>query len=327
MHAITIENDKSLTWSTIPDPVLQADEVLIRVQCAALNRADLMQRAGDYPPPPGAPDTMGLEVSGQIVALGEHAAAQSSLHIGDKVCALLGGGGYAEYAAVKWNHCMPVPAGLSMEEAAALPEAFATAYLNLVHEGNARPGETLLFTAGGSGLGSIAIPLAKALGLRVITTVSSTKKAQSIADLGADRIIVTAEESLPAVLKEEFETGHGVDLAIDCVGGEIMGQCLPYVNRGARWIMIAALAGNLTQVDLKNVYVKGLRIIGSTLRSRPDAFKGQLLANLVQTVWPLIEQGQIRPRIYQTLPITEAEAAHAILQRNENIGKVVLRIP
>lgn len=327
MHAITTENDKSLTWSTIPDPVLQADEVLIRVQCAALNRADLMQRAGDYPPPPGAPDTMGLEVSGQIAALGEHAAAQSSLHIGDKVCALLGGGGYAEYAAVKWNHCMPVPAGLSMEEAAALPEAFATAYLNLVHEGNARPGETLLFTAGGSGLGSIAIPLAKALGLRVITTVSSAKKAQSIADLGADRIIVTAEESLPAALKEEFEAGHGVDLAIDCVGGEIMGQCLPYVNRGARWIMIAALAGNLTQVDLKNVYVKGLRIIGSTLRSRPDAFKGQLLANLVQTVWPLIEQGQIRPRIYQTLPITEAEAAHAILQRNENIGKVVLRIP
>lgn len=327
MHAITIENDKSLTWSTIPDPVLQADEVLIRVQCAALNRADLMQRAGDYPPPPGAPDTMGLEVSGQIVALGEHAAAQSSLHIGDKVCALLGGGGYAEYAAVKWNHCMPVPAGLSMEEAAVLPEAFATAYLNLVHEGNARPGETLLFTAGGSGLGSIAIPLAKVLGLRVITTVSSAKKAQSIADLGADRIIVTAEESLPAVLKVEFEAGHGVDLAIDCVGGEIMGQCLPYVNRGARWIMIAALAGNLTQVDLKNVYVKGLRIIGSTLRSRPDAFKGQLLANLVQTVWPLIEQGQIRPRIYQTLPITEAEAAHAILQRNENIGKVVLRIP
>ena len=133
MYAITIADDKRLAWAAVPDPVLKADEVLIRVHCAALNRADLMQRAGDYPPPPGAPDIMGLEVSGQIEALGEEAAARSPWHVGDRVCALLGGGGYAEYAAVKWSHCMPVPAGLSMEEAAALPEAYATAYLNLIY--------------------------------------------------------------------------------------------------------------------------------------------------------------------------------------------------
>ena len=326
MYAITIADDKRLAWDAVPDPVLKADEVLIRVHCAALNRADLMQRAGDYPPPPGAPDIMGLEVSGQIEALGEEAADRYPWHVGDRVCALLGGGGYAEYAAVKWSHCMPVPAGLSMEEAAALPEAYATAYLNLIYEGNARPGETLLFTAGGSGLGSAAIPLAKALGLRVITTVTSAKKAQAIADLGADRIVVTSAESLPDALAEEFRAGRGVDVAIDCVGGEAVGQCLPFVNRGARWIMIAALAGNLTQVDLKNLYVKGIRLIGSTLRSRPDAFKSQLLAGLVQTVWPLIEQGQLRPRLYRTLPIQQAEEAQAILQRSENVGKVVLRV-
>lgn len=325
MKAILIEKDqnKSLVWTEVPDPVLKEDEVLIRVHSAALNRADLMQRAGDYPPPPGAPEWMGLEVAGEICAMGKEAKQWS---IGDKVCALLGGGGYAEYVAVRWDHCMPVPGNLTMAQAAALPEAFATAYLNLFYEGKAKEGDTLLFTAGGSGLGSVTIPLAKAFGMRVITTVTRRAKAEAIENLGADRIVVTSEESLPDALREEFATGHGVDIAIDCVGGSVMGQCLPHLNRNARWIMIAALAGNDTQVDLKNIYVKNIRIIGSTLRPRTPEVKAKILKELTERVWPLIEQGKLCPVIYKTLPIAQAEEAHAILQRNENVGKVVLNV-
>lgn len=326
MKAILVNDDKSLSWSDVPNPVIKSEEVLVEIHAAALNRADLMQREGDYPPPPGCPEWMGLEIAGVIVEMGEEAKAKSDWKIGDKVCALLGGGGYAEYVSVKYDMLMPVPENCSMIEAAAIPEAFATAYLNLFIEGKIEAGNTLLMNAGASGLASVIIPMAKAFGIRVITTVLSDEIKDSIKHLNADRVVVTTKEDISEVLKEELENGHSVDVAIDCLGGEIMGKCIHYLTHGARWIMIAALAGTKTEIDLKNIYVRNVRIIGSTLRSRTPEMKAFILSELVKNVFPKIETGEVKPTIYKVLPITEAEEAHAILQRGENVGKVVLTL-
>ena len=326
MKAILVNDDRSLRWDNVPDPQIKSEEVLVEIHAAALNRADLMQREGDYPPPPGCPEWMGLEISGVIVEMGEEAKAKSSWKIGDKVCALLGGGGYAEYVAVKYDMLMPVPKNCSMVEAAAIPEAFATAYLNLFIEGGLKTGNTLLMNAGASGLASVIIPMAKAFGARVITTVLTEEIADSIKHLNADRVVVTTKEDISEVLKEELEKGTSVDVAIDCLGGEIMGKCIHYLTHGARWIMIAALAGQKTEIDLKNIYVRNVRIIGSTLRSRTPQVKAQILSEIVKNVFPKIEAGEVKPTIHAVLPITEAEAAHDILYKGQNVGKVVLTV-
>ena len=326
MKAILVNEDKSLRWDNVPDPVIKDEEVLVKIKAAALNRADLMQREGDYPPPPGCPEWMGLEIAGEIVEMGVTAKEKSDFKLGDKVCALLGGGGYAQYVSVKYDMLMPVPKNCTMVEAAAIPEAFATAYLNLFIEGGIKPGNTLLMNAGASGLASVIIPMAKAFGVRVITTVLTDEIAEKISHLNADRVVVTGREDMSLVLKEELENGHSVDVAIDCLGGEIMGKCIHYLTHGARWIMIAALAGTKTEIDLKNIYVRNVRIIGSTLRSRTPEVKAQILAGIVRDVYPKIEAGLIKPTIHAVLPITEAEAAHDILYKGKNIGKVVLTI-
>lgn len=326
MKAVLVQDDRSLVWADVPDPVTGAEDCLVKIEAAALNRADLMQREGDYPPPPGCPEWMGLEIAGTIVEVGPEAAVKSNWKVGDKVCALLGGGGYAEYANVKYDMLMPVPQNCTMVEAAAIPEAFATAYLNLFMEGGLKPGNTLLMNAGASGLASVVIPMAKAFGARVITTVLSDEIAASIAHLKADVVVNTRKTDIVEVLKKELADGHGVDVAIDCLGGDIMGKCIHFLTHGARWIMIAALAGVKTEIDLKNIYVRNVRIIGSTLRSRTPAVKAQILAELVEKVWPKVESGEVKPTIYKVLPITEAEAAHDILYRGENVGKVVLTV-
>jgi len=321
-----VNDDQSLRWDNVPDPVAGPQDCLVKIEAAALNRADLMQREGDYPPPPGCPPWMGLEIAGTIVEVGAEAAQKSAWKVGDKVCALLGGGGYAQYVNVKYDMLMPVPKNCTMVEAAAMPEAFATAYLNLFMEGNIQAGDTLLMNAGASGLASVIIPMAMAFGVRVITTVLSDEIAASIAHLKADVVVNTTKENIAQVLKEQLEQGHPVDVAIDCLGGEMMGECIHYLKHGARWIMIAALAGTKTQIDLKNIYVRNVRIIGSTLRSRAPEVKAQILARLVEHVWPKVESGQVKPTIYKVLPITQAEAAQDILYRGENVGKVVLTV-
>lgn len=326
MKAILVNKDKSLRWDDVPNPTVKSDEVLIKIEAAALNRADLMQREGDYPPPAGCPEWMGLEVAGEIIEIGDEAKDRSSLKLGEKVCALLGGGGYAQYVTVKYDMCMPVPKNCSMIEAAAIPEAFATAYLNLFVEGNIKEGNTLLMNAGASGLASVIIPMAKAFGVRVITTVLTDEFADKIKHLGADRVVVTTKEDISVVLKEELEAGHGVDVAIDCLGGEVMGKCIHYLTHGARWIMIAALAGTKTEIDLKNVYVRNVRIIGSTLRSRAPEVKAEILAGIVRDVYPKIEAGLVKPTIHAVLPIEKAEEAHDILYQGKNVGKVVLTV-
>lgn len=327
MKAILVNADQSLRWDDVPDPQIKADEVLVKIHAAAVNRADLMQRAGDYPPPPGCPEWMGLEIAGVIEALGDEAAQKSAFRVGDPVCALLGGGGYAQYVAVRYDMLLPVPKGCSLEEAAAMPEAFCTAYLNLFIEGGMKAGDTLLMHAGASGLASVVIPMAKVFGARVITTVLSEEKAKEIEHLHADRVVISPEESIVDVLKEELDAGHPVDLTIDCLGGQNMGDCLPYMQRWGRWIMIATLAGDVTQVNLKNLYVRNVRLIGSTLRARTPAFKAELLRSLVRDVWPRIESGQLRPTVWKVLPITAAEEAHALLQSGTSAGKVVLTVP
>ena len=326
MKAILVNDDKSLSWSEVADPKIKSDEILIKICAAAINRADLMQREGDYPPPPGAPEWMGLEVSGTVVEIGDEAKSKSELKIGDKVCALLGGGGYAEYVAVRYDMAMPIPENCSMVEAAAIPEAFATAYLNLFIEGGLKPGNTLLMHAGASGLASVVIPMAKAYGARVITSVRTTEMVEQIAHLNADIVVDTSREDIADVLKRELDAGRPVDVAIDCLGGEMMGRCLPYLQRGARWIMIAALAGTVTEIDLKNIYVRNVRIIGSTLRSRTPEMKAHILSSLVRDVWPMVASGSVKPTIFKVLPITSADEGHQLLYSGVSAGKVVLTV-
>ncbi|MBQ8804005.1 MAG: NAD(P)H-quinone oxidoreductase [Tyzzerella sp.] len=326
MKAVLVNDDRSLRWDDVPNPIVGEEDVLVKIEAAALNRADLMQREGNYPPPPGCPEWMGLEIAGTIVEVGKKAAEKSNWKVGDKVCALLGGGGYAQYANVKYDMLMPIPENCTMVEAAAIPEAFATAYLNLFIEGKIEAGNTLLVTGGNSGLASVIIRMAKAFGIRVITTVRSAEKAEAIRDLNADLVVNTSETDIVEVLKEQLEEGHSVDVAIDCLGGGVMGKCLPYLTHGARWIMIASMAGTKTEIDLANIFRRNVRIIGSTLRSRAPEVKAKILASLVRDVWPKVKSGEVKPTICRVFPIEQTEEAHDILYKGQNVGKVVLTV-
>ncbi len=323
MKAVLVDGNKNLVWSEVPDPQMKDDEVLVKIYAAALNRADLLQRQGKYPSPAGCPEWMGLEIAGVVAEVGP---AVTDWKLGDEVCALLGGGGYAEYVAVKQDMLMPVPKGLSMVEAAALPEAYATSYLNLFIEGHLEAGQTAFIPAGASGLASVAIPMAKAFGARVITSVLSDEIAEKIRPLGADVVINSVTQSVEEVLRAEEERGTPVNVSMDCLSGVTLGKSLPYMARGGYWIVISTLAGTETNLLLRPLLTKGLHLVGSMLRNRTPEFKAKILAELVERVWPKIESGDIKPSIYRTLPITEAEAAHAILERGENVGKVVLTV-
>ena len=323
MKAILVNEKKDLVWSDVGDPVIKDDEVLVKIYAAALNRADLLQRQGKYPSPPGCPEWMGLEIAGVIEQVG---ASVTNWHIGDRVCALLGGGGYAEYVAVKYDMLMPIPKGLSMVEASALPEAYATSYLNLFLEGHLTAGQTAFIPAGASGLASVAIPMAKAFGARVITSVLSDEIAEKIKPLGADVIINSKTQCVEEILANEEQNGTPVSVSMDCLSGETLGKSLPYMARGGYWIVISTLAGIETTVQLRPLLTKGLHLVGSMLRNRTPAYKAYILSELVKNVWPKVESGEMKPSIYAVLPITQAEAAHAILERSENIGKVVLSV-
>lgn len=325
MKAIVIDKkNQSLNYVDVPNPILKRGEVLIEVHAAALNRADLLQREGSYPHPSGCPEYPGLEVAGVVAEVFPSDEGVSRFKKGDKVCALLGGGGYAEYVAAPEQMVMHMPKGLSYSEAAAIPEVYMTAYLNLFFVGKATAGETLLMNAGASGLASAVIPMAKAFGLRVITTVLGEKKVREVAYLHADRVVDTTKEDIAEVLKEEELRGSPVNIAIDCLGGAALGRCLPYVARGCRWIQIATLAGDVSSVDFKNIYVKNIHIIGSTLRSKTPEQKGELLNELVKKTWNKFENGEIKVKIYKTFPIEQADEAQQVLYRGENVGKVVL---
>ena len=317
MYAILIDDRKNLVWSEVPDPVIKNDEVLIEIHATALNRADLMQREGNYPPPPGWPEWMGLEAAGVVI----EAPKNCRWKVGDKVCALLGGGGYAQKVAVPAGMVLPIPDGLSMVEAAAIPEAFATSYLNLCLEADMKAGDTVFIQAGASGLGMAAIQLAKSFGATVMTTVGSAEKAEFVRTLSADIVVNRKTDDLVSVMEK-----HAVDIAMDCVAGPILGRCIEKMARGGRWIVIATLGGDKTEIDMTSFFKHGIKLIGSTLRSRSSEMKADILAGLEEKLWPEFSSGRIKPVIYKTFPITQAETAHAILQRQENIGKVVLTV-
>ncbi len=326
MKAMLIDDNKNFVWSEVEKPTPKADEILIKIEAAAINRADLLQKNGTYPSPKGWPQWPGLEVAGTVAGMGAEAEASGKFKLGDRVCALLGGGGYSEFVCAPYGMVMPMPKNLSFEEASALPEAYATSYLNLFWEGHLKEGQTAFIPAGASGLASVAIPMAKAFGARVITSVLSDEIAEKIKWLGADVIINSTTQCVEDVLAEEEKNGTPVNVAMDCLSGETLGKSLPFMADGGYWIVISTLAGIETNVLLRPLLTKSLHLVGSMLRKRSSEEKGRILSELVERVWPKIESGEMKPSIFKVFPIEAAEEAIAVLQRNEHIGKIVLKV-
>jgi putative PIG3 family NAD(P)H quinone oxidoreductase len=307
-----------LTTRVVPRP---ADgEVLLKVAAAGVNRPDVLQRLGQYPPPPGASDIPGLEVSGEVVALG---ANVTGLKLGDQVTALLSGGGYAAYAAAAAPLCLPVPKGLSLTEAAALPETFFTVWTNLFERGALKAGETVLIHGGTSGIGTTAIQLAKAFGARVYATAGSADKARACEKLGAVRGIDYKSEDFVAVVKAETDN-RGVDLILDIIAGSYVSRNLEAAAVDGRIVVIGLLGGPRAEVKMHLIMTKRLTVTGSTLRARSVAQKAAVAAGVREHVWPLIEAGRVRPLIESTFPLAEAAAAHRLMESSGHIGKIVL---
>ena len=306
----------------LPIPSPNGDQVLIKVAAAGINRPDLMQREGVYPPPAGTSPIMGLEVAGTVLEVGSQV---SDFKIGDKVCALVTGGGYAEYCLASANCCLPIPKSLSFTEAAALPETFFTVWSNVFDRGRLSPGESLLIHGGGSGIGVTAIQMAKALGNTVYVTAGSDDKCQRCLELGADAAINYRQLNFVEKTKE-LTGGKGVDVVLDIVGGDYFPRNLKCLASEGRLVQIAIQNGTKSEINLWVVMAKRLTITGSTLRARDDAFKGQIAKQLREKVWPLLEAGVIKPVIDSTFPLAGAEKAHARMASNQHFGKIILEI-
>ena len=305
-----------------PLPVPGPGEVLLEVAAAGVNRPDVIQREGHYAPPPGASDIPGLEVSGRVVALGAGAAG---LTVGDSVCALLAGGGYAEYVAVPAAQCLPIPAGLSLTEAAAVPETFFTVWHNVFERGALQAGESLLVHGGSSGIGTTAIQLAKAFGARVFTTAGSPEKCRACEALGADRAIDYRAEDFVAVIKE-LTGKKGVDVILDMVGGDYVQRNLEVLAADGRHVSIAFLKGAKVTLNLMPVMLKRQTLTGSTLRVRPVAEKARIAAALREKVWPLLASGEVKVALHRTYPLSQAADAHRLMEASAHIGKIVLTV-
>ena len=298
-------------------------QVLIKVAAAGINRPDVMQRQGKYPPPPGASDIPGLEIAGAVAAVGEGVACPSR---GDEVCALVAGGGYAELAVADAALCLPVPKGLSVLEAAALPETFFTVWSNLFDRAGLKAGESALIHGGGSGIGTTAIQLAKAFGAIVFTTAGNEDKCRVCRELGADRAVNYNKEDFVSVCKDAT-AGRGVDVILDMVAGDYVNRNIEVAAAEGRYVFIAGLKGFSAQVSVRSIMLKRLQLTGSTLRPRPVAFKAAIAAALRQHVWPLLEAGKIKPVVHAAVPLREASAGHRMMEASEHIGKIMLRVP
>lgn len=333
MNAIDIPSPgppSVLRLANRPDPVPGPGEVLIDVAAAGVNRPDLMQREGKYPPPPGATDIPGLEAAGRIAALGppDEAGPPSSAsgrtwNVGDEVCALLAGGGYAEKVVAPGVQCLPLPRGLSMVEAAAIPETYFTVWTNVFDRGRLQPGEWLLAHGGSSGIGTTAVQLAAARGARVIATAGTPDKCAAVEKLGATRCVNYRTEDFVAVV-EEVTGKRGVDVILDIVGGDYTPRNLACLARDGRLVQIGLMGGAGATISLRRILLKRLTITGSTLRIRPPAEKGAIAAALEREVWPLLESGRVKPVVDATFPLAQAPDAHARLESGSVIGKVVL---
>lgn len=311
-----------LTVEQRPRPVAGPGEVLIRVAAAGVNRPDCMQRQGIYPPPPGAPEWPGLEVAGHVEAAGAGVVAPV---VGDRVCALLPGGGYAEYCTAPAALCLPVPGGLSMAEAAAIPETWFTVWTNLVDSGRLEAGNTVLVHGGASGIGSAAIGIANALGARVFVTAGSKEKVRFCRDLGAWGGACYRSEDWPSALNAAT-AGEGVDVILCMVGAPYLRDNLRSLKPGGRLVLIAALGGPKAELDVRRIMMSRLSITGSTLRPRPTGEKAAIAGAVREHLWPLLESGGLRPVVQRCFPLEQAEAAHAMMEANQTRGKLVLTI-
>jgi putative PIG3 family NAD(P)H quinone oxidoreductase len=320
MTAITVEGGKgpasALKPVQIPTPKPAAGQVLIRVRAAGVNRPDILQRLGGYPPPPGAPDTPGLEVAGEVVNdVGRWKA-------GDRICALLGGGGYAEYAVCDARHALPIPGGLSFEEAAGAPETVFTVFVNVFEHGTLKAGETLLVHGATSGIGVTAIQMAKAAGARVIATARGADKAKTALELGADIAVDTTTQDFAQVARE----AGGVEVVLDMVGGDYFPKNLDALNSGGRIVYIASQGGDVITVPVFKVMMKRAVITGSTLRPRDANEKARIAAEVEKVAWPWIAGGKVVTRVDKTFPLAEAAAAHAYLEGGAHVGKIILMV-
>lgn len=305
-----------------PMPQPGPGEVLIKVSAAGVNRPDVSQRRGNYPPPPGASDLPGLEVAGEIV---DGDAAAGGFSLGDKVCALVAGGGYAEYCVAPVAQCLPIPKGLTEIEAAGLPETYFTVWSNVFDRGALKAGESLLVHGGASGIGTTAIQLARAMDSTVYATVGSDERARAVEALGAARgINYKTEDFVEAV--REATGGAGVNVILDMVAGDYINRDIQCLADDGRIVIIALLGGARGEVDANQILRRRLTVTGSTLRPRPVAFKGDIAKSLRQHVWPLLEQGRIKPIVHATFPLEQASAAHAMMEGGEHIGKIVLTV-
>jgi putative PIG3 family NAD(P)H quinone oxidoreductase len=297
-----------------------AGEVLIRAAAAGVNRPDVLQRLGHYAPPPGASDIPGLEVAGEIVALGD---GVTEWRVGDSVCALLAGGGYAEYCLAPAPQCLPVPKGLTAVEAAGIPETFFTVWTNVFERGRLAAGETLLVHGGSSGIGTVAIQLARAFGARVLATAGSAEKCAACVSLGAERAINYRDEDFVAVVKERTG-GRGADVILDMVGGDYIPRNVECLALEGRLVLIALQHGAKAELNFATVLFRRLTITGSSLRPRTVEQKGAIARALREHVWPLLESGQVRPVVHARFPLAEAAAAHRLMESSAHIGKIVL---
>ena len=304
-------------------PTPQAGEVLIQVAYAGVNRPDILQRTGSYPPPPDASPFMGLEVSGTIVAVGDGVPSQ---RIGEQVCALTPGGGYAEFVVAPAGHCMPIPAGVDLRTAACLPETFLTVWANLIERGQLRSGQSVLIHGGSSGIGTTAIGFAKWAGAsRIFTTVGSEDKARVCRELGADRPILYKSEDFAQVIKDETN-GMGVNLVLDMVGGDYLPKHLKCLALEGRLVQIAFLSGAKVEMDWTLLMMKRLTFTGSTLRARSVEEKARIALTMQQAIWPELQKGRLLPIVHAEFPLAQAEQAHRLMESSQHVGKIVLKV-
>ncbi|WP_327586619.1 NAD(P)H-quinone oxidoreductase [Nonomuraea sp. NBC_00507] len=302
-----------LEWREVPEPRVERGDVLIDVAASAVNRADVLQRNGFYDPPPGTPPYPGLEVAGVVAEVG---ADVEQFQVGDEVCALLGGGGYAERVAVPWQHVMPVPDGVPLTVAAALPEAACTVWSNVFMVGRLRRGETLLVHGGASGVGTFAVQLAKALGSHVIATVGTAEKAEQVLRLGADEVVNYREEDFAEKIK--------ADVILDIMGAKYLAGNVRALRTGGRLVIIGMQGGRKAELDIGALMAKRAAVHGTTLRSRPVEEKGVIVRSVVDNVWPLVAAGAVRPVVYAEVPLSEAAEAHRMLDSGQHVGKILL---
>lgn len=323
MRAVTISEPGGpdvLVPAQVPDPVPADGQVLVRVAAAGVNRADVMQRLGHYPPPPGEPEWPGLEVSGTVAAVGDGVEEWS---VGDEVCALLGGGGYAELVAVPAGQLLPVPDGVDLVEAAALPEVACTVWSNVFMAAGLQRGETLLVHGGSSGIGTMAVQLAHALGARVAVTAGSADKLARCAELGADVLVNYREEDFVARVREATD-GRGADVVLDNMGATYLARNVDVLATGGRLVVIGLQGGTRAEVDLGLMLRKRVAVMATSLRARPAAEKATIVRQVRELVWPLLADGTVRPVVHATFPLDEASRAHAVLEESSHVGKLLL---